>query len=140
MYDAQRQPERRQSGTQEVISPMQRELSGRGAYERGSLQTLDGVWYGRWRIGRKRNVPPTRTRSEPGRFAKVKAEHRLPNLTAHATAEHLRGAADARGQSHQRAIGGLGDPRIDPARDHPGRRASTLAACAMPRVSAGGRS
>jgi hypothetical protein len=98
-------PKRRQPGTQEVRSPMQRELSGRRTFGCNPLQTLPSLWC------RKRNVRPTRTCSEPGQCATV-----------------------------ARPIDGLRDPIIEPARDVRGLGASTLAACAMLRTCARGRS
>jgi hypothetical protein len=119
---------------------MQRELSGRRTFGCDPLHTPSGVWCGTRRIGRKRKVRPTRTRSELARCAKAQAEPRPRNMMAEVRAEDIRVAANARGPFHHRPIGGLGDPLIEPARDHRGLGASTLAACAMLRARAGGRS
>jgi hypothetical protein len=114
---------------------MQRELSGRRRFECDSLHTLPGLWCGR-RIGGKRKVRPTRTRSEPVRCAKAQAEPCPRDIMA----EDMRIAANASGPFHHRPIGGLGDPFIEPACDHRGLGANTLAACVMLRAWAGGRS
>jgi hypothetical protein len=118
---------------------MQRELSGRRTFGCDSLHTLPVVWCGR-RIGDKRKVRPTRTRSEPVRCAKAQAEPCPRDMMAEVRAVGMRVAAHARGPFHHRPIGGLGDPFIEPARDHRGFGATTVAARAMLCAWAGGRS
>jgi hypothetical protein len=98
---------------------MQREPSGRGAYGRGSLQELDGIWYGRRRRGRKRIVRPTRTRREPARLANAQAEPSRRELMAPMSAEDVRAEANAREPSHHCAIGRYGDS-LGPARHRRG--------------------
>jgi hypothetical protein len=119
---------------------MQRELSGRRTFGCDSRHALPGVWGGIRRIGRARKLRPTRTRSEAVRCVQAHADPRPRDTMAEVRADDVRVAANTRGPFHHRPIGGLGDPFIESARDHRGLGASFLAACAMLRACAGGRS
>lgn len=113
---------------------MQAQRSGRRAYGSGSLYEVDGVWYGKWRVGVrqvKRKIGPKRTRGKADGLTKAQAEARLRELIADVKAEDVAVAASRKRRPHHYTVAELADLFIEHAREHRGLKETTLTDYAM---------